>query len=449
MNNQNTFACLNLFCLCLTVPIPSILPQSAYASDLDDQTLAETYAPLVRLHPDEQFFPDSVENYLFNVDPYGDFRNSAGTPHYLVQIDDLGSSPYSNPSTLPDYFQGNRSGVVSGKVPIYSYIKEVTSNVTEILYVMYYPYNEGKKICDAMEVDIVDLVASADSSITSKINIHIPTLVFKSDLLCAGSQKSLLNTYFASVVFNLHGVPEDLVDVTFGNHPTDAEYYMVRLENGQPVKILTGAHGNYLLHDWHDVDKRGGTHAIIYVAKGGHGTFINAGKQSTWLETKDKDFEKDISKSVGKWGVTLSGSASVNGTAKFYSLDETADGGLEWDTWSNVETFKWESLNNVSGYPQYPWVSEYDTAIWGSEKYGKEAIASFSVNLSLDVSRKVCLFKCIKLPLKYSDSLHKTVEFGTQELTGANGSVKIGRADDMFKEFYKQLRPNHIESDPL
>lgn len=445
MNNQNTFACLNLFCLCLTVPTLSILPQSAYASELDDQTLAETYAPLVRLHPDEQFFPDSVENYLFNADPYGEHMNSLSDDAKLLDSEkDLGSSPYSNPSTLPNYLQGNESGITSGDVPIYSYIKEVTSNVTDILYVMYYPYNEGKKICDAMELDIVDVGVSVDTSLTPKLNITIPTLVFKSDLLCAGSRQSLVNESFASIVFTLAGVPQDIINTTFGNHPTDAEYYMVRLENDQPIKILTGAHGEYLIHDWHDVTKEGGTHAIIYAGRGGHGTFIKPGKQNTLA--KSEGFNKSISASISQWGIGLKASASVDAAARIYSIDDASDNGLKWQTWKNVETFKWESKNNVEGYPQYPWVSEYNDVFWGSQEFGKAPSISFGVDLSVGISKKVCLkwIGCKTLSLRKSDNLNKTITLADEkELSGANGSVKIGRADKMFEEFYEQLRPNH------
>lgn len=444
LNNDTRLKHLRLFLvsLWLTAPSLSTLPRVADGSETDDRILAETYAPLVRLHPDEQFFPDSAENYLLGADPYGVFKHSTDQEQYLVSIDDLGSSPYSNPFTLPHYFQGNGYGVESGEVPIYSYIKDVTSDVTDILYAMYYPYNEGKKICEAMELDLVDLTARADTSITPETKITLPTLVFDSSLLCTGSNRTLLDVYFASIHFTLGGVPANLLDTTFGNHPTDAEYYMVRLKNGQPIKIMTGAHGKYVVHDWHDVAKEGETHAIIYAGRGGHGTFISAGKQSTLVESKP--FSEGVSESVGVWHFSLSGSASVSGAANIYSIDYTANGGIEWQTWDNVETFRWESLDNLEGYPQYPWVAEYDAVHWGSPKSGEEPTIVFGVDLSVGISKRFCagFLGCKTLSFRKTGRLDETLTIADEkELSGTDGSVKIGRADDMFKEIYNQLRP--------
>lgn len=102
-----------------------------------DAVTAAWYAPLVWLHRDEYYFPSSVEFFLPNV------HESGG---YMVTNQALGCDS----CTDPQFLDGQRPDLTH--VPVYAEIINRTqngqpTNITDIVYWTFYPYNNGKRVC--------------------------------------------------------------------------------------------------------------------------------------------------------------------------------------------------------------------------------------------------------------------------------------------------------------
>ncbi|MCJ8273080.1 MAG: hypothetical protein MJK04_27230, partial [Psychrosphaera sp.] len=65
---------------------------AVFAATYADQSLAERYAPRVNLHPDEVFFPDSVENYVNAADPNDLYVDVDAPKSHLVPASTLGNN---------------------------------------------------------------------------------------------------------------------------------------------------------------------------------------------------------------------------------------------------------------------------------------------------------------------------------------------------------------------
>jgi hypothetical protein len=91
-------------------------------------------------------------------------------------------------------------------------------------------------------------------------------------------------------------------------HEGDWEHITVRLDaNGNPVKAYYAAHSEGTTHDWGKLQKVGGTHPVVYSARGSHASYPTAGSH------KIK-------------GLPLGIPAN----------DDTYNGGLVWQTWDNL-----------------------------------------------------------------------------------------------------------------
>ena len=422
----------------LAISISGILMSAAISADAHatsqaDQLLAERYAPKVNLHPDERFFPDSVNNYIDAADP-GRTHKNGGSNINLVPASTLGGD-YSYPN--PQFLYGNPGGVEAGNVPVYSYIKNVGQGIVDIVYAMYYPYNLGKTTCEALEFDAY-VHAELDSSVTGSFGDSI-NQTLDTSLLCTtnGQNIDILNVGIGKVSFKA-GVPDSKLNMTFGNHTTDAEYYVVRLVNNQPTKVMIGAHGVYKSYDWNQVNKEGGTHGVIYSGNGGHGHHLTPGKHRVLV--KESDFGDKDSFGVDWRIFSLSAGYDVSGHLKTYSIDHTANGGKEWRTWQNVNVFRWTKEDNHDGYqnlPGYEWVKDYNGVHWGSEAKGHFAEIELGITWEVDVSERFCVpftSICQTIGIDEGDTYDTSVTFDERELSATNGSVKIGRADNMFNE---------------
>lgn len=419
----------------------SLTSSSAFAVTSAEQALAEKYAPLIGLHPDEKFFPDSVENYIQGSDPNGIHANEYNSVTRLVTQSSLDGKDYSDPNSLPAYLAGDKSGVESNRVPIYSYVKDVAPGVVDILYAAFYPYNLGKTTCAGLEFDLVGFKASADTNVTPSISQNLPTMTLNSSLLCTtnGGSIPLLNAGIASVGLKV-GVPNHQLDTTFSNHPTDAEFYVVRLVNGVPTKVMFGAHGVYESHSWNNISKAGGTHAKLYSGKGGHGHHKYTGKRRVLVQ--ETALSESGSWSDGWWEFSLSANYYAGGTVKVYSLDHTHSGGKQWRTWNNVKAFKWQPKTNSnrsddysSYFNQFPWLQEYNGVHWGSPKFGDSPAVEFGIDYSVGISERFCIpvtGPCTTLSLMKTGEEVTTMRFSEQEQSGTDGSVKVARADEIF-----------------
>jgi hypothetical protein len=95
------------------------------------------YAPRVWMHPDEEYFPSSVE-FAFPAMT----RFLGGDGNYWV-----GSTvPLDSPSdeSLP-FFKGDLA-----EAPVYAYYADKGNDVVDLVYFFYYPYNRGKEVVDTI-----------------------------------------------------------------------------------------------------------------------------------------------------------------------------------------------------------------------------------------------------------------------------------------------------------
>lgn len=118
---------MSCFIICVTLS----LSPAAWA--VSEQTVID-YAPIVKLHPQEEFFPSSVEFFLENVHQQGDF---------LVTNQILS---FESDSHLP-FFAGQNLDVTTPPVYAVRVPKpQLGPNVEDVHYFFFYPYNRGKDI---------------------------------------------------------------------------------------------------------------------------------------------------------------------------------------------------------------------------------------------------------------------------------------------------------------
>lgn len=104
----------------------------------DDPRLATlvTYAPRVWLHPDEAYFPSSVE-FAFA----SSLRDLGPDGNWWLHSGEVLASPSD---TLP-YFAGDLAGA-----PVYAFHADKGGGVVDLVYFFWYPYNRGKEVVDTV-----------------------------------------------------------------------------------------------------------------------------------------------------------------------------------------------------------------------------------------------------------------------------------------------------------
>jgi hypothetical protein len=180
------------------------------------------YAPIVKMHPDEEFFPSSVEYFMRYVH---DENNFFTTVQSLREPSDY---------TLP-FFRGE---LESKSPPVYAISvpkPSLGADVTEVHYFFFYPYNRGKNVC-------------------------IGKFVKTFGVGCVGGYS------------------------TFGNHVGDWENIKITFHGETPVNLNASVHdssNDYPLTNVADPFvsiSHQETHPIVYSAKGSHGTYVKPGR---------------------------------------------------------------------------------------------------------------------------------------------------------------------------
>ncbi|MCP3097858.1 Vps62-related protein [Myxococcus sp. K15C18031901] len=175
------------------------------------------FAPRVWLHPDEAYFPSSTEFHLANV------HEENG---HLVTNQPLGCDS----CTDPQFLDGQRPNQTS--VPVYASIIPRTqggqpTNVTDVLYWTFYPYNNGKRVC----------------------------IGWYSPWGCVGGYS------------------------TFGNHVGDWEHLTVRFVDGRPAQVYLSQHANGQAFAFGDKALLlAGWHPEVFSAQGSHGLYPDAAR---------------------------------------------------------------------------------------------------------------------------------------------------------------------------
>ncbi|MCE9669349.1 Vps62-related protein [Myxococcus stipitatus] len=184
-----------------------------------DANTVHFFAPRVWLHSGEYYWPSSVEHFLDNVKREG---------NYLTTKEPLGCAS----CTDPQFLDGQRPD--QQRVPVYAQVVTrtqggVPTNVTDVIYWTFYPYNNGKRVC----VGPLDPVAG-----------------------CYGAYS------------------------TFGNHVGDWEHLTVRFVDGRPTELYMAQHsdGARFLFGDKAILLVAGLHPEVYAALGSHGLYPDAAR---------------------------------------------------------------------------------------------------------------------------------------------------------------------------
>lgn len=196
---------LNLFYL-ITLSL------STYAFAVSHETIMNS-APIVKLHPDEEYMPSSVEFFLKNTHQDGE---------YFVT-----NTPLKHPSdeSIP-FFRGEFPAKIP---PVYAIVvpkPTLGSDVFDVHYFFFHPYNRGKRVCVG---------------------------VFIGGIGCVGGYS------------------------TFGNHVGDWESFRVRFY-GETMEDVETSYHSYEAHFSKNDLYFNGTHPVIYSAKDSHGIYIRPGR---------------------------------------------------------------------------------------------------------------------------------------------------------------------------
>lgn len=177
---------------------------------------AQQLAPIVYLSAEESYYPSSVERFFENTE----VRNG-----YRVTKQPLGCDSCTDPAFLV----GDKPDAT--KIPVYAMVVQKNDGITtDLVYWMFYPYNNGKRVC---------------------VGLYVPLIG------CVGGYS------------------------TFGNHVGDWEHVTVRLVNMVPTQILLSQHDGGATFNWGDsrVQMRG-THPVLYAATGSHGLYHDTGRHT-------------------------------------------------------------------------------------------------------------------------------------------------------------------------
>lgn len=185
-----------------------------------DEVTAMQYAPRVWLHGEESYWPSSTEFFLPNMHKDGS---------HLWTNQSLGCDSCTDPAFL----DGQRPDRTH--VPVYAQIVTRTqggapTNVTDIIYWTFYPYNNGKRVCIGFYVDNVG---------------------------CIGGYS------------------------TFGNHVGDWEHMTVRFVDGRPSQVYMSQHsGGDTFTFGSKAMSSYGFHTEAYAALGSHGLYPDAARHT-------------------------------------------------------------------------------------------------------------------------------------------------------------------------
>jgi hypothetical protein len=239
-----------------------ILPSKPIVAPPVSNEVLSAYAPLVYLHPDEDFMPSSIEYFAANthMECFGnrlaksimsigtaDMPSGQGTTNGNSRdaaCRTTTNDPMNGPYDIKPFFHGVKP-TAEAPVPVYVFIYDWQSPTTfTAQFNTFYPWNKGKMACP--------MFAPNDN--------------------CVGQR------YEAD------------------DHVGDWELATVRFVDGKPVAVHVGAHGNdepemastYRAPNWGAL-QWSGTHPIVYSAAGSHGTWATEGAHNyKTLPTGDK-----------------------------------------------------------------------------------------------------------------------------------------------------------------
>ena len=331
-SNRHKLACLKMIKSDSTSAQPN--PQQI-------QAMIDTYAPLVYFHPNEEFFPSSVEWFFENgaklyqlgKDPSPVFKNGENLPN-KGSVDDAHLDLPSDES--------EKDRVKKGSLPdasAYIHVKSVLGGTfTDLAIWLYYPFNGGAK-------------------------------------------------------FQLG--PFTIPLGKLGEHVGDWEHITLRIENysGKLTQIYLSQHAKGVWVDASEFEFINGTRPVVYASLHGHSHYKAPNKNTHWaageLDSGDKQMLMDSftatypRKSFFHWGFGL--------------RDDTDKGGNVLDI-AAKSSYQVSATYNNSGYSMPPYWLDY-TGRWGPKvSYDTTAEVMKAVQYLPRIARKIALKVLKKLP---------------------------------------------------
>eukprot|EP00092_Neocalanus_flemingeri_P017694 GFUD01019140.1.p1 GENE.GFUD01019140.1~~GFUD01019140.1.p1 ORF type:complete len:354 (+),score=85.06 GFUD01019140.1:245-1306(+) len=302
-----------------------------YAESISDETrlLVTKWAPRVWLHPEEPFYPSTVDFYLENMQvrngEEGVEQPSPLAPDTLATGEETAGWHLNTVKDMEcvNCFEDFFSGQPQDQVPSYTFVTEHkdSCNTVDVTYTLFYPFNYGKDVCLGIE----------------------------SGSSCVGSWR------------------------TFGNHVGDWEHVSLRLQGGQPTKIYVGVHSFGAWYDWVPAEEK-----FVFVE--GEPMFQKTFREGKFInEIKlDVEYPQELLLEEGHPAVfSANGSHGVwaeEGKHTYLHiltvhLDDWCSRGQAWDTWNYLEIYETGEWDSFSG--NETWVDFRGD--WGNvEKMGCE-----------------------------------------------------------------------------
>ncbi|CAL4063394.1 unnamed protein product [Meganyctiphanes norvegica] len=281
------------------------------------RALIEAWAPLVWIHPEDPFFPSSIEFHFEHVE----LRNSDESVvqsfvnrSSLMTGDETGGMHLNTvpdlecADCLQDLFFGER--VENGGVPCYAYVKDWQDacETVDVSYRFFYPYNFGKYICIGIPIN-----GSCDGYVQS-----------------------------------------------FGNHVGDWEHFAIRIRGGEVIRAYSAVHDFGAHYQWNSETNN------FFFTEGEPGTF---GSEIPYGETIEvvEGFHSEVFSANGSHGTWTKEGTHVYMKLPLHLEDHTARG-VAWRTWENLEIVGVDDNTEWSGDLQYLGYR----GIWGNLKRGCE-----------------------------------------------------------------------------
>jgi hypothetical protein len=213
-----------------------------------DDALARRYAPRIWLQQDEFYFPAAVEPFLANTHVEAHPDNGNPNQQFLVTNQSLGCDSCTN----PPFLAGQRPD--PSAVPAYAEVVHRTdnglpTNITDINYWTFFPYNNGKRVC----------------------------VGWFSRWGCVGGYS------------------------TFGNHVGDWEHVTVRFVDDMPNQISMGQHdGGQTFRYGSGGVALAGDQPVVYAAQGSHAMYPDA-RRHTYRNLPNGDSLNDDTSAGTLW----------------------------------------------------------------------------------------------------------------------------------------------------
>ncbi|KAF1913940.1 hypothetical protein BDU57DRAFT_456635 [Ampelomyces quisqualis] len=241
---------------------PTKLEDRAAPAGVPDYVLK--YAPVVYLHPDDEYMPTDIKVFLENTTPRVKFEVVPNPPKPLTldNINQLGGDVFltsnSDVTQNPQWIKGtkpDKNGRTQNATTAAIIVNDKGNNTVDAFYMYFYAYNDGGKILDC-----------------DKLN--------------------------------------------FGNHIGDWEHTMVRFSHGTPQAVWYAQHAHGQAFAYAAVNKTSSGRPIAYASRGSHASYPVAGVHDITVPNLPPGILLDYTDRGTYWDPVLS--------ALFYRFDAGA-----------------------------------------------------------------------------------------------------------------------------